>query len=284
MKHYGISEWVGLCERSGSGIQQALPCAITWRKDAPMPRTGRFLRKTPGRCRFRPSRIRLRNGSCGARRRSFRVDAEPQRTRGRTHSHRADLRQLLLAGPGRAARHMARWLAGPLSRRGLFPGSADRARSCFARAAVIGQISNHVQPDCNMEGLPVCLKAGNLVVAETSSNRFGEFLMEYEPQGRTSSLRVSGRSIEAFPGAAEKRTSERVMGTDQPRLIPGQARLRKTKQKPRLDRQEFYEDKSLFGSRKSSDFVVREQLFRCQRSPRPCRSVCHATLLRDSTD
>jgi hypothetical protein len=52
------------------------------------------------------------------------------------------------------------------------------------RAAVIGQISNHVSPDHRMENLPVYLKSGKTVVAETRSNRFGEFQMEYEQQGR----------------------------------------------------------------------------------------------------
>ena len=35
-----------------------------------------------------------------------------------------------------------------------------------------------------MEGLPVYLKQGRLVVAETRSNEFGEFQMEYEQRGR----------------------------------------------------------------------------------------------------
>ncbi len=52
------------------------------------------------------------------------------------------------------------------------------------RAAVIGQITNHLTPDSQMENLPVCLRAGKLVVAETLSNRFGEFQMEYEQQAR----------------------------------------------------------------------------------------------------
>jgi hypothetical protein len=53
-----------------------------------------------------------------------------------------------------------------------------------SRAAVIGQISNHVAPDVEMAGIPVCLKHGKLVLAEARSNRFGEFQMEYEQQGR----------------------------------------------------------------------------------------------------
>jgi hypothetical protein len=52
------------------------------------------------------------------------------------------------------------------------------------RAAVIGQISNHALPKSCMEGLPVCVKQGRLVVAQTRSNEFGEFQMEYEQRGR----------------------------------------------------------------------------------------------------
>ena len=53
-----------------------------------------------------------------------------------------------------------------------------------SKASVIGQISNNVLPGTEMGDIPVCLKAGRLVVAETRSNRFGEFQMEYEQQGR----------------------------------------------------------------------------------------------------
>ena len=53
-----------------------------------------------------------------------------------------------------------------------------------SRAAVIGQISNHVLPGDRMEGIPVYVKSGRVVVAETRSNEFGEFQMEYEQQGR----------------------------------------------------------------------------------------------------
>ena len=53
-----------------------------------------------------------------------------------------------------------------------------------SRAAVIGQISDYTAPENNMENIPVLLKAGRSVVAETRSNRFGEFQLEYEHQGR----------------------------------------------------------------------------------------------------
>ncbi len=51
-----------------------------------------------------------------------------------------------------------------------------------SRAALIGQVSNHVKPEVQMGGVPVCLRSGKQVVAETRSNRFGEFQLEYEQQ------------------------------------------------------------------------------------------------------
>jgi len=53
-----------------------------------------------------------------------------------------------------------------------------------SRAALIGQISNHTSPDVRMDDVPVCLKSGNRVIAETTSNLFGEFQLEYDQQKR----------------------------------------------------------------------------------------------------
>lgn len=53
-----------------------------------------------------------------------------------------------------------------------------------SRAAVIGQITNHVSPEEMMENLPVSLRLGKELVAETVSNRFGEFQMEYEERAQ----------------------------------------------------------------------------------------------------
>jgi hypothetical protein len=53
-----------------------------------------------------------------------------------------------------------------------------------SRAAVIGQITNHVEPTFDMSNLAVSLRAGKQVIAETVSNRFGEFQMEYEEQAQ----------------------------------------------------------------------------------------------------
>jgi hypothetical protein len=53
-----------------------------------------------------------------------------------------------------------------------------------SKAAVIGQVFNHALPDLPMGNIPVCLRSGRQVVAETRSNRFGEFQMEYDQQSR----------------------------------------------------------------------------------------------------
>ena len=52
------------------------------------------------------------------------------------------------------------------------------------RASIIGQVSNHDLPETEMTGVPVYLKSGKVVVAQTRANRFGEFQMEYEQQKR----------------------------------------------------------------------------------------------------
>jgi hypothetical protein len=52
------------------------------------------------------------------------------------------------------------------------------------RAVAIGQINNHIAPRESMANVPVLLKAGRTVVAETRSNRFGEFQIEYEQHAR----------------------------------------------------------------------------------------------------
>jgi hypothetical protein len=64
-----------------------------------------------------------------------------------------------------------------------------------SRAALIGQISNHVSPDTRMGDVPVCLKSGSRVVAETTSNQFGEFQLEYDQQRRLQlCIRLDGGS------------------------------------------------------------------------------------------
>ena len=88
-----------------------------------------------------------------------------------------------------------------------------------SRAALIGQLSNHVSPETQMGGIAVLLKSGKQVVAETRSNSFGEFQMEYEQQKRLQlCIRLDGgaRSIVAplrgIAGGKLAGTSRRVLG------------------------------------------------------------------------
>jgi hypothetical protein len=53
-----------------------------------------------------------------------------------------------------------------------------------SRAAVIGQITNHTLPEEDMGNLSVRLVSGKTVIAETLSNRFGEFQLEYEERAQ----------------------------------------------------------------------------------------------------
>jgi hypothetical protein len=87
-----------------------------------------------------------------------------------------------------------------------------------ARAAVIGQITNHVLPELEMGNLPVCLRAGKQVVAETLSNRFGEFQMEYDQQAQlrlcihlqdSKSIQVPLKRFTSDQPARKSRTSSR---------------------------------------------------------------------------
>ena len=52
------------------------------------------------------------------------------------------------------------------------------------RASIVGQISNHRFPNADLNNIPVYLKAGKLAVAQTRSNPFGEFQLDYEQQPR----------------------------------------------------------------------------------------------------
>jgi hypothetical protein len=94
-----------------------------------------------------------------------------------------------------------------------------------SRAAVIGQISNHIVPNDKMEGIPVCLKAGKLVVAETRSNQFGEFQMEYEQQGRLELCVYLEDGSKCFQVPLKKFASDRTAGAERLGLTSGQAKL-----------------------------------------------------------
>jgi hypothetical protein len=80
-----------------------------------------------------------------------------------------------------------------------------------SRAALIGQITNHVAPETRMENVPVALKAGRAVVAETISNRFGEFQLEYDQQARLK-LCIELRDSESIQVPLRRLTSETTAG------------------------------------------------------------------------
>jgi hypothetical protein len=44
---------------------------------------------------------------------------------------------------------------------------------------IVGQIANRKTPEADMAGFAVSLKAGRAIIAQTRSNRFGEFQFEY---------------------------------------------------------------------------------------------------------
>src|SRR5206468_11344563 len=100
-----------------------------------------------------------------------------------------------------------------------------------ARAAVIGQLSNHTDPGEKMQGIPVCLKSGKLVVAETRSNRFGEFLMEYEQEGRLQLCVYLDDRSSRIQVPVKKLASARAMGATEPDLAVEQTSVIHFRQK-----------------------------------------------------
>jgi hypothetical protein len=88
------------------------------------------------------------------------------------------------------------------------------------RAAVIGQISNHQVPENQMENIPVYLKSGKAVVAETRSNRYGEFQMEYEQQGRLQLCVYLDEGSKCFQVPLRKFAADKPLGVERLGLSP----------------------------------------------------------------
>ena len=86
--------------------------------------------------------------------------------------------------------------------------------SASTRVAVIGQISNHLIPENQMENVPILLKSGKSVVAETRSNRFGEFQMEYEQQGRLQLCVYLEDGSKCFQVPLKKLAVEKTLGAE----------------------------------------------------------------------
>ena len=87
-----------------------------------------------------------------------------------------------------------------------------------SRTAVIGQISNHTAPEDCMSDVPVCLKSGRLVVAETRSNQFGEFQLEYEQQGRLQLCVFLDGGTKSIQVPLKRFAVERPAGTERLKL------------------------------------------------------------------
>ncbi len=87
-----------------------------------------------------------------------------------------------------------------------------------SRAAVIGQISNHAVPGSRMEGVPVYVKAGRSVVAETRSNAFGEFQLEYQQQSRLQLCVDLENGSQRFQVPLKKLAFNKTAGVDSPAL------------------------------------------------------------------
>lgn len=83
-----------------------------------------------------------------------------------------------------------------------------------SRAAIIGQITNHLTPGHEMENIPVVVKSGRMIVAETRSNRFGEFQMEYEQQSRLQLCVYLNDGSKCFQVPLKKFASDRYTGTE----------------------------------------------------------------------
>lgn len=89
-----------------------------------------------------------------------------------------------------------------------------------SRAAVIGQISNHTIPGDRMEGISVYVKSGRVVVAETRSNAFGEFQMEYEQQGRLQLCVALENGSKRFQVPLKKFATDKLSGIQRTALSP----------------------------------------------------------------
>lgn len=94
------------------------------------------------------------------------------------------------------------------------------------RAALIGQVSNHELPETEMTDIPVCLKSGKVVIAQTRSNRFGEFQMEYEQQKRLQLYVYLDGGSKVIQVPLKKFAAEKPVGGDRLKTVLGSRRKR----------------------------------------------------------
>jgi hypothetical protein len=89
-----------------------------------------------------------------------------------------------------------------------------------ARASVIGQISDHTSPEHHMSDVGICLKSGRLVVAETRSNQFGEFQLEYEQRSRLQLCVYLENGSRCIQVPLKRFTTDRPAGTERLKFGP----------------------------------------------------------------
>ena len=89
-----------------------------------------------------------------------------------------------------------------------------------SRAALVGQISNHAIPGERMEDIPVYVKSGRMIVAETRSNQFGEFQMEYEQQDKLSLCVELADGSRKFQVALKRLASDKPAGGERTGVPP----------------------------------------------------------------
>ncbi len=97
------------------------------------------------------------------------------------------------------------------------------------RAAVIGQICDHAAPDHKMENVPVQVKSGRTIVAETRSNRFGEFQLEYDQQSRLHLCVYLDNGSKCFQAPLKKFASDRYAAAERLGLGSGPSKLEQQK-------------------------------------------------------
>jgi hypothetical protein len=183
MNHYAIDEWVDFSRGLLGGENRAQMLAHLESGCTACAQLSKFTKDLTGAC-IGAAEIRVPDSALRMARAIFPYRAPERRRRGRRIPVELMFDSFLVPAP---AGLRATWQVGW---QGLY-----RAGDCSvdlriepelksSRAAVIGQITNHTLPEVDMGNLPVRLISGKTVVAETLSNRFGEFQLEYEEQAQ----------------------------------------------------------------------------------------------------
>lgn len=73
-----------------------------------------------------------------------------------------------------------------------------------SRIAIVGQVTSRREPGRALPGLQVSLSSAKIVLARATSNRFGEFQMEYAPAARGLRLDIAAGETQQHRGALEQ--------------------------------------------------------------------------------